>query len=152
MYSRAEKSKIRKDFWTAFGQYMKPVPSETGFRVNWSNYKTGVKHIFFRMKAELDFASIGIEINHADEELQLLFFEQFQEFKKILHTQLNEEWDWELHHIDESGKIVSRIQKIIPKVNVMDQNDWSKIISFLKPRIIALDAFWANMKPAFEEL
>lgn len=45
MYSKAEKSKIRKDFWTAFGQYMKPVPSAEGTKVNWPNYKTGVKQI-----------------------------------------------------------------------------------------------------------
>lgn len=152
MYSKAEKSKIRKDFWTAFGQYMKPVPSETGVRVNWSNYKTGVKHIFFRMEAENDFASIGIEINHPDIELQQLFFEQFVEFKNLLQSEIGEKWNWELHHEDEFGKISSKIHIILPNANVMDRNDWSKIISFLKPRIIALDAFWANMKPAFEEL
>lgn len=152
MYSKAEKSKIRKDFWTAFGQYMKPVPSETGARVNWSNYKTGVKHIFFRMEAEHDFASIGIEINHPDIELQQLFFEQFVEFKHLLQSEIGENWNWKLHHQDEFGKISSKIYFMLPKANVMDRNDWSKIISFLKPRIIALDAFWANMKPAFEEL
>jgi hypothetical protein len=152
MYSKAEKSKIRKDFWTAFGQYMKPVPSETGFRVNWSNYKTGVKHIFFRMEAENDFASIGIEINHPDIELQQLFFEQFVEFKNLLQSEIGEKWNWDLHYEDEFGKISSKIHITLPNTNVMDRNDWSKIISFLKPRIIALDAFWANMKPAFEEL
>ncbi|TVP42967.1 MAG: DUF4268 domain-containing protein, partial [Mongoliibacter sp.] len=35
-------------------------------------------------------------------------------------------------------------------VNVMEKDDWPAIISFLKPRIIALDAFWSNIKPAFE--
>lgn len=152
MYSKAERSKIRKEFWTAFGQYMKPVPSAEGTKVNWPNYKTGVKHLFFKMKAEQDFASIGIEFTHSDIELQQLFFEQLEEFKKMLHAEVGETWDWELHQTDEFGKVVSRAQKTLPEVNVMNSNDWPKIISFLKPRIIALDAFWANMKPAFEEL
>ncbi|MBW3469680.1 DUF4268 domain-containing protein [Arthrospiribacter ruber] len=152
MYSRAETAKIRKDFWTAFGQYMKPVPNADGLKVNWQNYKTGVRQIFFRMKAERGFASIGIELNHKDEEMQELVFGQFQEFKRLLEAEQQEEWDWELHAFDESGNVVSRIQTVLNKVNVMDKNDWPAIISFLKPRIIALDAFWSNIKPAFEDL
>lgn len=131
---------------------MKPVPNAEGFRTNWQNYKTGVKDVYFRMKAERDFTSIGIEITHQDEELQELFFGQFVEFKKLLEIELGEKWDWEMHVFDEFGKTVSRIQKVQKGLNVMDQNDWPAIISFLKPRIIALDAFWSNMKPAFEEL
>lgn len=152
MYSKAETAKIRKDFWTAFGLYMKPVPNAEGYRTNWQNYKTGIKDIYFRMKAERGYASIGIEITHNDTELQQLYFEQFEEFKKILESELGEDWVWEMHVPDETGKIISRIQKILPKVNIMQKEDWPQIISFLKPRIIGLDAFWCNMKPAFEEL
>jgi hypothetical protein len=150
MYSKAETSKIRKAFWTTFGQYMKPVPNADGLRNNWQNYKTGVKDIYFRMKAERDFASIGIEITHQDQELQELFFGQFVEFKKLLENELGEKWDWEMHVIDEFGKTISRIQKVQQGINVMDKNDWPAIISFLKPRIIALDAFWENIRPGFE--
>lgn len=151
MYSRAETSRIRKEFWIAFGQYMKPIRSASGFRVNWPNYKTGVKDIYFRMKAERDFASIGIEICHLDEELQELFFDQFKQFKKLLNSEIGEEWEWKLLVENEFGQQVSKIEKILPSVNVMDQADWPKIISFLKPRIIALDAFWDNIKPGFED-
>lgn len=152
MYSAAESSKIRQDFWTVFGQYMKPVPSAQGYRINWQNYKTGVKDVYFRMKTERDFISIGIEICHKDDELQQLYFEQFVEFRKLLEAELEEPWDWQLHQFDDLGKVVSRIQKVKIGLNVFDQNDWPEIISFLKPRIIALDAYWANIKPAFEDL
>ncbi|MBD8490393.1 DUF4268 domain-containing protein [Echinicola sp. CAU 1574] len=151
MYKRAEITKTKKDFWTAFGQYMKPVPSAEGSRVNWQNYKTHVGQVFFRMKAERGYASIGIEINHKDTEIQELVFEQFETFKKILHGTLGEEWDWQLHAQDEYGKVVSIIEKRIDGVNVMERDSWSEIISFLKPRIIALDEFWSNVKPAFED-
>jgi hypothetical protein len=151
MYSRAENSLIRKTFWTTFGQYMKPIPSAGEERVNWQNYKTYVKNIFFRMKAERGFASIGIEINHADPEMQELVYDQFLIFKKMLHETLGEEWTWTLHTVDEFGKIVSKIEKTIQNVDVMDKNDWHEIISFLKPRMIALDEFWVNIKPAFED-
>lgn len=151
MYSKAESSRIRKEFWTTFGQYMKPVPSATGEKVNWQNYKTGVKNIFFRMEAEKSFASVGIELTHGDLELQQLFFEQLQSLQKLLESETEEKWDWELHHQDEFGKITSRVQIQVKDVNVMNEADWPELITFLKPRIIALDAFWANVKPAFEE-
>ncbi len=129
---------------------MKPVPSAEGLKVNWQNYKTHVPQVFFRMKAERDFASIGIEINFKDLEMQELVFEQFQTFKKLLEGALGEEWQWSLHSTDDYGKVTSKIQKTLPNVNVMEQEDWSEIISFLKPRIIALDEFWSNVRPAFE--
>lgn len=129
---------------------MKPIPNAEGRRINWPNYKTGVRHIYFRMKAERDFASIGIEIGHPDEELQELYFDQFGQFKKMLESIVCEEWNWELLQENEFGQLVSRIEKILPAVNVMDSEDWPEIIAFLKPRIIALDEFWNNVKPGFE--
>lgn len=152
MYSKGELVKVRRDFWTAFGQYMKPVPSAEGYRVNWQNYKTGVKHIYFRLNAERTFASIGIEIMHADLDVQELFFQQFEVFQTILENELGEKWDWKLHEADVFGRKISKIEKTLPQVNIMSIDDWPAIISFLKPRIIALDAFWSNMKPAFEDL
>lgn len=152
MYSKAELAKIRKEFWTTFGLYMKPVPSAFGYsRTNWQNYKTGVKDIYFRMKAERDFVSIGIEITHKDEELQTLFFQQFEQFRKLLEAETKETWDWQLHALDEFGHLYSFIELRKEKLNVLDKSHWPDIISFLKPRIIALDRFWENVKPGFEE-
>jgi hypothetical protein len=130
---------------------MKPVPNAQGRRINWPNYRTGVKDIYFRMRAEREFASIGIELGHADEEMQELFFDQFAQLKKLLVASVGEEWDWKLHAKNEHGQTISKIEKVLPGVNVMEQPDWPKIISFLKPRIIALDGFWDNVKPGFEE-
>ncbi|MCE7054474.1 DUF4268 domain-containing protein [Algoriphagus sp. AGSA1] len=150
MYNKAETSKIRTEFWIAFGQYMKPIPNAEGRRINWPNYKTGVRNIYFRMKAERDFASIGIELGHSDEELQELYFDQFSLFRKMLEGTLEEEWEWKLLDQNEFGQPVSRIEKVLPNVNVMNPDDWPEIISFLKPRIIALDEFWGIVKPGFE--
>lgn len=150
MYSRSESSRIRAEFWITFGQYMKPVPNAQGRRINWPNYRTGVKDVYFRMKAEQGFASVGIEIGHKDEELQELYFEQFMELKSLLKTSIGEDWEWKLHSNNEVGQTVSKIEKVITGVNVMEEYYWPEIISFLKPRIIALDEFWDNVKPVFE--
>lgn len=152
MYTRAEASQARQAFWTAFGQYMAPHFSADGGRVNWINYKTGEKHISFKMRADTQTVSIGIELTHKDMELQHLYFEQFEQFKSVLHGYLNEEWLWELHATDESKRTISRIFTARSSVNIMKREDWPQAISFFKPRIIALDAFWSDVKVAFELL
>jgi hypothetical protein len=152
MYKKDEASQLRQAFWTAFGQYISPHPSAEGGKANWVNYKTGIKHVYFRMQADNKKTSIGIEMTHPDVGIQELFYEQFTELKAILHETLGEEWEWELHSTDEHGNTISRIYKEIGPVNVFKQEDWPDIISFLKPRIIALDEFWSSAKYAFDEL
>ena len=152
MYSRQEASRLRQEFWTSFGQYMQPVPSAEGIKVNWLNYKTGEKGIYFKMEADNKKASIAIALTHNDEGIQQLYFDQFAELKHLLHSQLGEEWTWSLHATDEYGKTISRIFAELPGVNIFRKEDWPKLISFFKPRIIALDEFWSTVKYGFEAL
>ncbi|MDN3584848.1 DUF4268 domain-containing protein [Mucilaginibacter flavus] len=150
MYSRDQASQIKQAFWTAFGQYIAPQPSADGLRINWINYKTGIKHLYFKMQADKRSAFIAIEITHPDFGMQELMFEQFKELKPVLAASIAEDWEWQLHHVDESGKTVSRIIKTLPSVSVFNQNDWPALISFFKPRIIALDDFWSVGQYSFE--
>ncbi len=152
MYSKDQASQLKQAFWTAFGQYISPQLSAEGLRVNWVNYKTGIKHLYFRMHADNRIARIAIEMAHPDAGIQELFFEQFKEYKNILHSALGEEWDWQLHATDDYGKTISRIYKEISPVNVFNNNDWPQLISFFKPRIIALDEFWSDAKYGFDAL
>ncbi|MBB6127852.1 DUF4268 domain-containing protein [Mucilaginibacter lappiensis] len=150
MYSKDEASQIRQAFWTAFGQYIAPQLSVDGLRINWINYKTGIKHLNFKMQTGNREAYIAIEISHPDAGMQELMFEQFKELKAILDTNLNEEWKWELHTRDENNKLVSRIIRTLPSASIFNRNDWPALISFFKPRIIALDEFWSIAQYSFE--
>ena len=152
MYSKAEITQLRQAFWTAFGQYMAPVPSAEGDTTNWINYKTGVKNVYFRMQADNRRASIAIELTHPDAGIRELFFEQFREVKIVLHEALGEDWTWDLAATDAHGQPLARIYRELRPVNLFDQNDWSALISFFKPRMIALDAFWADAQWSFEAL
>lgn len=151
MYSKEQASALRQAFWTTFGQYISPQPSAEGVKINWINYKTGIKNVYFKMSAENNTAEIAIELNHPDTGIQELYFEQFKELKAVLQNTLQEEWDWALHTYD-NGKVVSKISKTLPKVSVFNRNDWPSLISFFKPRIIALDEFWSMAKYSFEAL
>ena len=152
MYSKQEASQLKQEFWTTFGQYMRPILSAEGKRINWINYKTGEKNIYFRMHADNRKASIAIEITHKDRDVQALYFEQFEQLKTLLHDALQEAWNWRLHTRDEQGKSISRIYTERGDVNIFDKNDWPQLISFFKPRIVALDEFWSTAKQVFESM
>jgi hypothetical protein len=151
MYSKEQASALRQAFWTTFGQYISPQPSADGLKINWINYKTGIKYIHFRMIAENNAAEIAIEISHPDSGLQELYFDQFKELELVLEDALQEEWTWLLHTYAD-GKVVSRIYTRLEKASLFNRNDWPALISFFKPRIIALDEFWSMAKYSFERL
>ena len=152
MYSKAEVTQLRQAFWTAFGQYMAPVPSAEGDTTNWINYKTGVKNVYFRMRADQAHASIGIELTHPDAGTRELFWEQLLELKALLHETLGEEWTWEADATDAHSEPLSRIYTELAPANLFSRDDWPRLISFFKPRLVALDAFWADAQWSFEAL
>ena len=152
MYTKQEASQLRQEFWSAFGQYMLPILSADGLKVNWVNYKTGIKDVLFRMSADHQNARIGIELVHKDEGIRHLYFQQFQQLKSLLHEITQEEWEWERDIYDEYGKVLSRISRTKEGVNIFSKESWPAIISFLKPRIMALDEFWTSVNHVFDSM
>jgi len=150
LYSREEAKKIKESFWTSFGQYMSPIPNADGEKVTWVNYKTGIRFLFFRMEATNKLAQIGIEIANPDAGIRALLFEQFKEYAQVLHAELDEEWIWDDSFYDDYGKPTARIYTEIRGLSVFKKEDWPDLISFFKPRIIALDSFWSNAQYGFE--
>jgi hypothetical protein len=151
MFSREETSRLRQEFWTTFGKYLGPIPSAEGVKVNWINYRTGVKNVYFKMDASADRGVISISIEHTDAGIRELFFEQFVELKEMLHNAVEEEWDWQPGVVVDN-RTIARIYKELSNVQVTNKDDWPALISFFKPRIIALDAFWEHAKWSFEGL
>jgi hypothetical protein len=151
MYSRAESTQIREAFWTAFGRYLSPHLNSEGEKINWVNYHTGYKHLYFRMEADGKSAVISIQITHPDPLMRELFFDKFKSFETIFRQHLEEEWEWAANAVD-GQKTIAAISRKLDGVSIYKQEDWPQIISFFKPRIIALDEFWNMVKDAFEEL
>lgn len=152
MFKRQEASHLREEFWTTFGQYMSPVPSAEGMRINWINYKTGLKHVYFRMDVNQNLATIAITLEHPEAGIRELYFQQFEELKTLLHESLGEPWQWQLQLHTHDGKVIARIYKELPDVSIFNREQWPELISFFKPRIIALDQFWENARYSFEAL
>lgn len=150
MYSKEEASQIRKKFWIAFGQYMKLQPTASGLPVNWVNYKTGIKDLYFKTDVDNRSARVAIEIHLKDREMQALMLEQFEEFQPLFESQLGEDWIWHDHFYYESGRIISKIELTKENISIFRESDWPEIITFLKTNLINLDEFWENVKDNFE--
>jgi hypothetical protein len=152
MYTRQEASQLRQQFWTIFGNYMAPVLSADGLKINWVNYKTGLHHVAFKMDTSHDGAQMGITLSHPDDDIRQLYFEQFVQLKHLLHGALEEEWIWQQDVKDEYGATTSNIYTRLDNVTIFKKEDWPVLISFFKPRITALDSFWDTAKYVFDAL
>jgi hypothetical protein len=153
MYSKHELSKQKQSFWTAFGRYMKPILSADHEEINWINYKTGNKYLSFKMDVGRKRATIAIVIDHPDAATRQAYIARFSKMEGILSETLEEtDWTWQPAAEDEHGKPISTISKTLENVNIFKPEDWPAIISFLKPRIIALDAFWSMARYQFQDL
>jgi len=141
---------MRENFWRTLGQYLAPHLSAEGLRINWINYKTGIKHLHFKMEVTQRTATIAILISHPDKDIRELMMAQFKELQHLLANAVQEQWTWVNEYPDETGKINSRIFISISDVSVFRQEDWPKLISFFKPRMIALDEFWSQAQYGFD--
>ena len=153
MYTKQEISKQKQAFWTAFGRYMKPVLSADGEEISWLNYKTGNKYVHVKMDVDSRQAKIAVIVQHPGPEQQRAYFARLLQLRSLFEETVGEQdWTWEQHATDEQGRAVSLVQRQLTGVNLFKTEDWPAIISFLKPRIIALDAFWSLVRYEFSSL
>jgi Domain of unknown function (DUF4268) len=153
MYTKDEVSRQKQAFWTTFGRYMQPVLSTEGAVVGWLNYKTGITGIQFKMEADHKLVSIAIVLSHKEDVIQAAQYKKLMELKAMLESEMGGEvWLWQQHARDVCGKTVSAVRKELTGVNIHRKEDWPAMISFLKDRLIALDAFWSMARYGFEEL
>lgn len=150
MYSKKELADKQQKFWTAFGQYMRPVPSAFGDQPNWVNYKTGFRHIYFRLDAGRKGARVAIEITHKDPEERMRWMGQLKGMRGMIEATIGHDWIWEDQVQDEDGRVMSCIYKELPDADIMLQDHWPVVIAFLKDHIIRLDACWAEIRDILE--
>ena len=153
MYGKEEAHNLRILFWTSFGKYIGHNRLASGKKGKWLNYKTGVKDIYFRMDADKRTAKVCIDIQHRDDGIRELFFEQFKEVKTVFEdiTGTNE-WIWVENYVNNFNKTIHRIYVEIDGVNLYDKNTWAIIFPFFAKHMIALDEFWYEFSDLFKQL
>ncbi|ADX68374.1 Uncharacterised protein [Weeksella virosa] len=150
LFSKEEAKRIKHEFWTAFGSYMKLQPNAEGRRINWINYKTGIKGLFFKTDVFNRHAEISVQVAHPDPSYQQMIWEQLEEFELVFASYCGDDWVWEKNDFSDEGKPISSIRLKLDQVSIYRESDWAEIIRFLKENSIALDAFWVDHKASFD--
>ena len=150
MFPKESASFTRSRFYTAFGQYMAPVLSFSGDKVNWMNFKTGIKPVFFRLETPNKGAEIGFLIQHENQHLRFGYYNQFLDLRPQFEEIIGTNWIWSRQFSSGDGHIVSRIYDRFENVSILNDKDWPELISFFKPRLIVMDAFWWQVKDQFD--
>ena len=150
MFSKEEAYQKKKDFWVSYGGYMKLQKNAEGESINWINYKTGVKGLYFRTNVDRKFAEVLIQVDHPDPDMKQMIWEQLEEYEMVLHSYVGVDWIWNAQDFDEDGKEISTIRVKLENVSIFRDADWPNIISFLKERMKNLDEFWIDHKDSFE--
>ncbi len=153
MYSKEQHRQINIDFYTTLGTMMKDDIPLSGEKVKWTNYRTGVKGIYFKLDADKRSCRLIIEIRTDDESIRHLFFEQFEEFKVVLEDQIQEEGIWFEDFYDDYGDVTSKIEWVLNEgVSKLKRDTWEDMHTYLRARLVGLDEFWADVKDVFVEL
>jgi len=152
MYSKEEKKELKINFWTELNDKLSEAGKAKGRNLEWMNYPTNIKRLFFRMEADETTAKMCIDLQFLSKGIREIYFLQFQEFE----NKLKETFTADVHFLPEyehwNGKTISRIYCELPNVNINNTEDWKKIQDFLMQNFLNLDAFWEEFNAIFYAL
>jgi hypothetical protein len=121
-------------------------------KVNWVNYNTKVKDVYFRLGADKKKATFAIELQHKDSGIRELFYEQFTELKNVITDSFEHELYWEAETYNDFGFEISRIGCEIENISIYNKDTWKAIFVFFEKNLIAAHDFWRSFNEIFEEL
>lgn len=153
MYSKEEHRQINIDFYSTLGGLMKEDIPLSGEKVKWTNFKTGIKGIYFKLDADKRSCRLMIEIKNDDESIRHLFYDQFEEFKVVLEDTMQEEGIWFRDFYNDYGEVSSKIEWVLNDgISKLRRDTWPEMHDYLRARLITLDEFWSDVKDVFVEL
>ena len=151
MFTKDEKKQFNADFWNAYGLYMKKYNQRLG-RVRWVNYRSNVKDVFFRLDISPKKAKFSIEMQHYDDGIRALFYEQFLELKGVIKGTIGEDLIWEADSFNNFNQPASTIYCELVDVSVYKRDDWKKTFQFFEKRMLGLHEFWEEFQEIFKNL
>jgi hypothetical protein len=152
MYSREFVKSNKTLFYTSLGKYMSKNKSKYKSKNKWLNYSTNVKAVYLRLNTTNKLASVNIDIQHRDNDIQELFFDQFNELKVVFTSILGNNWQWNSKYINESLISCSRISIELKGVNIYEKKTWPDIFKFYETQLIKFDQFWFEFNEIFKQL
>jgi hypothetical protein len=133
MFSKEEAATLRKEFWISFGK---------SFPKKWLLYNTKIKGVSLKFVADKKEAMICLDLEHPDELMNLLYYDQLLSLKTLLETELPNVIYNDMYEL-ENGKIIQRIY--VPfeeKFNIHNKNTWRACYEFFVENMTKLEVFF----------
>ena len=151
MYSREESVKIKKEFWTTFGIYMKKYIPIYGEKINWVNFNTNCKPIYFQLDADNKTARFYIDIRDKNKSIRELFYLQLLEYQKVLNEKLGD-LIWLSEFTNINGIKHPRIYIEMHGKSIYNKKDWEDLFIFFEEKIVGIKEFWDMVDTIFIDL
>lgn len=146
MFSKEETRQQNYSFWNGFSEYMSKTRSSNGRKINWLKYPTDVKSIFIRLDVDSKGARLSIDIQHKDDDIRAIIWEQMTELKMVLEdiTSSSPIWDENFNYLNK--QYISRIIWEDKTLNFYKLEHREMIYMYLKNRLIKFDLFYQEYK------
>lgn len=152
MFTKEEEKQIRLDFWGELNAQLERTRGVNGNKVNWTNFNTRIKHLYFRMEADQFGVRLCIDLQFPDEGIRSLFYEQFTEFENKLNHHFGDALVWIPQFDHSNGKEIARIAAEKDGLNLFKREDWPVMHSFLLENFKKLERFWSEFGEVFIQL
>lgn len=152
MLKKEELRQLRVDFWSAFEDFNKKKRTSNNRKINWAQYKSGIKDIYFRMDFTTHEAFFAIDLQMRDAAVRALVWEQFMETEKLLKLHIGDEIQHQESLLLEEGFEIHRMRWSMEGVSIANEEDYEKVIQYLSEKIYGLDRFWYEFSDLFNAL
>lgn len=152
MLNKEELRQLRLEFWSEFEDFSKKRRTANNRKINWAQYKSGIKDIYFRLDFTTKEAFLAVDLQMRDAEIRELVWEQFMETETLLRNYVGTELALFPNYALEEGFEIHRMTWSIPNVSITKKEGYPKVVQFLSEKIYGLDAFWFEFSDLFNAL
>ena len=146
MFSKEEARQLNITFWNGFQEYISNNRSSNGRKISWISYPTGVKTIFIRLEADSKGARVCFDIQHKNDELRALLYEQMTELKAVMEEITISPAIWVENYYYLNEQYISRIYWEDSSLSFYNPDHKFKIYKFLAEKLIRFDVFYQEYK------
>lgn len=134
MFSKEEATKLRKEFWIAFGK---------SFPRKWLLYNTKIKGVAFKFVADRKKAMVCFDFENPDEIANQLLFDQLLSLKTILKNDFLPEVIFDNNFTLDNGKSIRRIYVLLnEKFSIYNKNTWQTAYEFFVEVMSKFELFY----------
>lgn len=142
MFSKDEATKIKKEFWVAFGK---------SFPRKWLLYDTKIKDFSFKFSADKRKAEISLDIEMKDEVYRNAYYEKIWSLEDMLKDYIGD-FQKDEHYALENGKIISRIWTEKTGVSIYNKDSWRDIFEFFVEKMDGFERFFYDFEDFIKDV